>query len=238
MEHFRQDRRPLIAVLCHGQVLNGRPSQFTTEAFLAPVAAAGGSTILIPAIPDVVDIGAITRACDALLMTGSLTNVCPSRYGCSREEPDSNPDRDEVALRLSDSMIRAGRPVLGICLGMQELAVLHGSTLRVLDDDDDLHMSRRDWTDVSIFEHRHTVDIVSDRMAVMAGSNAVSVVSAHRQAIDRISSDLVIEATASDGTIEAFRADDEGRVCGVQWHPERLANTLDHALFRNLIDLA
>ena len=89
-----------------------------------------------------------------------------------------------------------------------------------------------------VFEHRHEVELLTSRMTSMAGASRVPVVSAHYQAIDRISDSLTIEAEADDGTIEAIRGDDEGRVCGVQWHPERLASQLDRALFRNLIDLA
>lgn len=234
----RPDNRakPLVAVVCHGQVFHDRPAQYATEAFLAPVAQAGGSTLLVPALPEVVDIKTIARVCDALLLTGSQTNVSPQQYGCDHHEPDANPDRDAVSLNLAEAMISAGRPVLGICLGMQELAVLYGSTLRRLECN--MHMAQRDWRDVSIFGHKHDVDLVTSRMVTMAGASKVPVVSAHRQAICQISSELTIEAEAEDGTIEAFRADEIGRVTGVQWHPERMASALDAALFRHLTELA
>lgn len=207
------------------------------EAFLEPIAEAGGSILLVPALPEVVDVMAISRTCDALLLTGSRTNMAPTTYGGPACAHGTNPDRDSVSLPLAERMISNGRPVLGICLGMQELAVLHGSTLRCLGRSP-THMAPCGPSGAEVFEHRHEVDLLTSRMVTMAGSPRVPVVSAHYQAIDHIADSLTIEAEADDGTIEAIRGDDEGRVCGVQWHPERLTSPLDHALFRNLIDLA
>jgi gamma-glutamyl-gamma-aminobutyrate hydrolase PuuD len=46
----------------------------------------------------------------------------------------------------------------------------------------------------------------------------------------------VVVATAADGTIEAVEGDHGHRVLGVQWHPELLAATAEHAaLFRWLV---
>lgn len=207
------------------------------EAFLDPVVKAGGSVLLVPAIPEAVDANAIARTCDGLLLTGSWTNMAPASYGGSSCTEGTNPDRDSVSLTLAERMIARGHPVLGICLGMQELAVLYGSTLRCLQKNP-THMAQCGPSGAGVFEHKHEVDLLSSRMTSMAGTSRVAVVSAHYQAIDRISNSLTVEAEADDGTIEAIRADEEGRVCGVQWHPERLVSRLDHALFRNLIDLA
>lgn len=224
--------------MCHGSVVHGRISQIATEQFLHPVSMAGGSVILIPAISGAVDIQAISKFCDALLLTGSWTNVSPARYGMKHVEPDANPGRDEIALSLAYSIISQGKPVLGICLGMQELNVLYGGTLQCVGKSG-LHMMEGDWREAPIFEHVHKVEICSDRMQGLAGGRKdVEIVSAHRQGVKTLGSNLVVEARAPDGLVEAFAADDEGRVCGVQWHPERLHNDLDRALFENLIKLA
>lgn len=224
--------------MCHGSVVHGRISQIATEQFLHPIIMAGGSVILVPAISGAVDFQAIGKLCDALLLTGSWTNVSPSRYGMNHDEPDANPGRDEIALSLAYSTISQGKPVLGICLGMQELNVLYGGTLQCVGKSG-LHMMDGDWRKAPIFEHVHRIEIHSDRMQSLAGGlKDIEVVSAHRQGVKTLGSGLVPEARAPDGLIEAFTADDEGRVCGVQWHPERLHNDLDRALFENLIKLA
>lgn len=233
-----QKRKPLVAVMCNGSVVHGRVSQIATEQFLHPIIMVGGSIILVPAISGAVDAQAISKICDALLLTGSWTNVSPSRYGMKHDDPEANPGRDEIALSLAYSIISQGKPVLGICLGMQELNVLYGGTLQCLGKSG-LHMMEGDWRDAPIFEHVHNIEICSSRMQELAqGRKNVEIVSAHRQGVKTLGSGLNVEARAPDGLVEAFAADNEGRVCGVQWHPERLHNHLDRALFENLIKLA
>lgn len=237
MDIIPASTKPLVAVLCHGSVMHGRPSQYATEQFLRPVASAGGSTFLVPALADVVDTRSIAERCDALLLTGSFTNVSPKRYGADHEEPDANPDRDQVAMELAGHMIGLRKPVLGICLGMQELAVLYGGTLRSLGNHG-LHMADMDWRDPDVFLHHHRVTLLTERMERMAGATTVEVTSVHRQGVDRLGSGLTVEAISEDGLVEAFRGDDEGRVTGVQWHPERARSPLDDSLFRNLVELS
>lgn len=229
-------KKPLVAIVCHGATQCDRKSQFTTDAFIRPIIMAGGSTILVPAIRDAVDIQTISQVCDALMLTGSSSMVSPARYNADHEEPDQNPDRDAVAFDLAEAMIGARKPVLGICLGMQELNVLYGGTLQYLDNHE-MHMKDADWKDISIFDHTHDITITSPILSRF-GESRQNIISAHRQGIRNLGSGLEIAAVADDGLIEAITGDKEGRVIGVQWHAERLKTEVDHGLIRNLIELA
>lgn len=233
MDHaVRSGSRPVIAVLCCGGSLIGRDMQFLANRFLAPLAAVGAAALLVPTMPHVVDALAVAARCDGLLLTGSNTNVSPSRYG-GGAEVDADHGRDEVALGVAEAMISAGRPVLGICRGMQELNVLHGGSLTVLDDVAGVHMRALDWDHPDVFNHGHDVDLVGDRLRGLAGTNRIPVASIHRQGIARLAGDLTLEATAPDGIAEAFSGS-AGRVVGVQWHPELMRSTLDRRLFEGL----
>lgn len=207
------------------------------DRFLAPVARAMGSVMIIPAMPDAVDAAQVALRCDALLMTGSCSNVSPARYGGSPGVHDRDDGRDEVAMRVADAMIEAGRPVLGVCRGMQELNVLFGGTLADLSDG--VHMDGTDWRDPRVFAHRHDVVLEgAGRLRGRSSSDVVSIFSAHRQGVRRLGAGLVVEARAGDGLVEAFSASPRGTVVGVQWHPELGRDPFDRSLFEDLVKAA
>lgn len=227
--------RPLVAVVCCGGVESGRRVQRVTERVIEAVARAGGNALLVPAMPSVVDAVQIARRCDALVLTGGPSHVSPVRYGAAPGCPTKEEAvRDEVALAVSAAMVSAGRPVLGICRGMQELAVLFGGTLRDLDDDG-THMSG-DWRHPDVIDHVHDVSLTHDGLlASLCGAFRVPVSSVHRQGVDRASRQMVVEALAHDGLVEAFSVRERSMVLGVQWHPERVRSTLDAEVFAEMV---
>lgn len=229
----RKGPTPVIAVICCGGSLMGRDMQFLANRFLHPLAATGSTALLVPTLASIVDARAIAMRCDGLLLTGSNTNVSPARYASDAEEIDADHDRDEVALGVAEAMIAARKPVLGICRGMQELNVLHGGSLAVLDDADHVHMADADWTDRGVFDHAHDVDLVGAHLRGLSGLERISVTSVHRQGIARLGSGLTLEGHAPDGIVEAFSGEG-GRVVGVQWHPELMRSPLDVALYEGL----
>ena len=121
--------RPVIGVLCCNEMAD-RPVQSVASRFIVPLSRwAGATVLLVPAISEASDAAAIAGRLDGLLLTGSRSNVAPHRYS---EDWDAGPldeERDEVALALAGHMIEAGRPVFGICRGLQEINVLFGGTL-------------------------------------------------------------------------------------------------------------
>jgi putative glutamine amidotransferase len=225
--------KPMIAVLCCGGSLIGRDMQFLANRFLAPLVSVGASAFLVPTIPEAVDVARIAGMCDGLLLTGSNTNVSPTRYESDDDDIDADHGRDEVALSLAEAMIGLGRPVLGICRGMQELNVLHGGSLRALDDPDGLHMRKADWADHAIFDHGHDVTLTGRHLRPLSDAATIRVASIHRQGIARLGTGLEIEAVAEDGVTEAFSGHG-GQVVGVQWHPELMRDAIDARLFQRL----
>lgn len=204
--------------------------------FLDPVIRAGGSALIVPSMPSVVDASQIALRCDALLMTGSCSNVGAHLYG-GVQSGMVDSGRDEVAMAVADAMIEAGRPVLGICRGMQELNTLFGGSLRDLDGES--HMAHLPWDDPLLLAHAHDIGLVEGgRLSASSSEKVVSIFSAHTQGVDRLGSGLEIEALASDGLVEAFSANVRAQVFGVQWHPEVGSSHLDQRLFADLVRAA
>ncbi|QAY75761.1 gamma-glutamyl-gamma-aminobutyrate hydrolase family protein [Sphingosinicella sp. BN140058] len=213
--------RPVIGVLCCNEQA-GRPIQAVASRFIEPLARlAGAAVLLVPALSDPFDARAVARRLDGLLLTGSRSNVAAHRYGGRRDDFPVDEQRDDVAMALAAHMIEEGRPVFGICRGLQELNVLFGGSLEQLsghhrDEAGDIPFE-------DLFAHRHDVDLTEGGIfAAAAGNRRISVNSVHHQGIGRLGQGLRVEAIAAeDNLVEAFSS----RPCGadllaVQWHPE------------------
>jgi putative glutamine amidotransferase len=212
--------RPLIGVLCCNEI-SERPIQAVASRFIEPLSRiSDAAVLLVPALPDTLDAAALAGRLDGLLLTGSRSNVAAARYGCTGGEEHSDPRRDEVALALSAAMIERGRPVFGICRGLQELNVLFGGTLTCAPPG---HQRGDAVPFEALFEHEHDVTLAPDGLlAASTGMRRLTVNSVHEQGIDRLGGGLQIEALAADdGLVEAFSATPCGApVLAVQWHPE------------------
>ncbi|RZT52958.1 putative glutamine amidotransferase [Sphingomonas sp. BK036] len=215
--------RPVVGVVCCNEVAD-RPIQAVATRFIDPLVQFADATILlVPAVADALDARSLAMRLDGLLLTGSRSNVAGDRYGGVDAADDTlDLDRDTVAFDLAARMIEAGRPVFGICRGLQELNVLFGGTLA--DTEAGHHRETHDATAYeSLFDHVHDVALQTGGLleTAMARSN-VTVTSVHRQGIDRLGAGLRVEAVATDdGLIEAFSARPcGGDVIAVQWHPE------------------
>lgn len=218
-------RRPVIGVLCCNEVA-ARPVQVVASRFIAPLTTLAQATVLlVPAMPGTADTDTLSAVLDGLLLTGSRSHVAPGRYGGAPLPDDQVTDdcRDEVALALAGRMIEAGKPVFGICRGLQEINVLFGGTLAAASHPGRHHRGAWEGDYDSLFDHGHDVELTPNgRLAGATGARRVRVNSVHQQGIDRLGRGLSIEAIAADdGLVEAVSARPcGGEVLGVQWHPE------------------
>ena len=215
--------KPVIGVLCCNEVAD-RPIQAVASRFIEPLVRLSGATVLlVPALIDTLDAEALGERLDGLLLTGARSNVSACRYGgVAGESGGLDEERDEVALALAGHMIEIGRPVFGICRGLQELNILFGGTLQ--DTDDGAHHPAGDDTAFEdLFSHQHEVELAEGgALARAVGARRISVNSVHRQGVGRLGSGLSVEAVAThDGLVEAFSGPGCGaEVLAVQWHPE------------------
>lgn len=156
---------------------------------------------------------------DILVMTGG-NDPDPALYGRSAEgcgKIDFQRPRWEMSLYRAAR--RSGVPVLGICLGMQTMAIAEGSSL--------IRDIPSFQGDAGFVEHHglaaspreHGIALGGGLLLELFGSGRI-VSSFHHQAVEQVPEGFSVVATAPDGIIEAMESAD-GLALGVQWHPER-----------------
>ncbi|MEA9786789.1 gamma-glutamyl-gamma-aminobutyrate hydrolase family protein [Xanthomonas campestris pv. raphani] len=192
----------------------------------AVVEAAGAQPVLLPSLQPPLDAGAWLQRLDGLLLTGAVSNVEPHHYSDepSWEGNPHDPARDATSLALIPQALARGLPVLAICRGLQEVNVALGGRLhqRVhevpgLAD----HREDRSAPLDTQYGPAHPVQLQPGGwLAAMSDTAQVQVNSLHGQGIATLAAGLVVEATAPDGLIEAFRGPGPGFLLAVQWHPE------------------
>jgi putative glutamine amidotransferase len=158
---------------------------------------------------------------DGVLVLGG-GDVDPSRYGGNTAEPtvhgvDTTADETEIDLVIG--AVENGRPVFGICRGLQLINVAFAGSLFEDLGPDSVHKVHRENPPMT----GHTVTVEPGTLlADVLGAGEVTVQSGHHQAVRRLGDRLRVSATAADGVVEAVELarPDEGWLLAVQWHPE------------------
>lgn len=160
---------------------------------------------------------------DGLVLQGGA-DVSPLTYGETplRDEWGGDRVRDLYEIDLLQEFVSHGKPVLGICRGLQLINVAHGGTLY---QDLALHhpQSGGHHDPDAYDQHFHEITLVAGTglARLYAGLGRVRVNSIHHQGIRDLGRDLVSEAVSvPDEVIEAIRWTGASYVVGVQWHPE------------------
>lgn len=165
--------------------------------------------------------GGSTVGCDALLLPGG-GDLEPWRYGQRNSASQGlEPERDAVELELLEQFTAQNKPVLGICRGIQTINVFFGGTLI---QDLPGHSA------VNGADRYHDVTTAPSLLRELYGE-AMIVNSAHHQAIDCVGRGLRVLQKAPDGTIEAI-CHEALPVWALQWHPERMPETIRRVMFR------
>jgi putative glutamine amidotransferase len=226
--------RPVLGLIACTREVEGEAAQAVINRYVAAASRhADASTLLIPTLAGAADPADILPRLDGLLLTGSPSNLEPHRYGVDVSDAAGpfDPDRDEMAMRLVAAMLDAGKPVFGVCRGLQELNVAFGGKLRRDLGDDDRrplsHHAPNGATLEQMFAHEHEVALAPNGVLRHSlGAARIRVNSVHYQGIDILGAGLTIEATADDGVVEAVSAwVGRAPVLAVQWHPEWSADT-------------
>ncbi len=213
------------------------PYYAVRENYLAAVVRAGGVPLPLPHEPRLA--GRYLALLDGLVVTGGAFDIDPALFGASRRHPSVTLKvrRTEFERRLVAGALAAGLPLLGICGGMQLLAVVAGGTL-IQHIPDEIPAALAHEQPNPRHEPGHEVEVVAGtRLHALTGRTRLRVNSAHHQAVARPGR-LRVSARAPDGVIEAVELGDHPFCLGVQWHPEYHVDPADAALFEGLVAAA
>ena len=181
---------------------------------------------MIPLLDD--DLGTlreIYERLDGILIPGGV-DINPAEYGEAVRPECGNldPARDRVELQLTRWAMEDGKPVLGLCRGLQVINVATGGSLWQDLATQGTSFQKHDYFPTAGFERdhlAHDVEVVaSTKLKRYLESSRVPVNSMHHQGIKQLGSGLVASAIAPDGLIEAVEGADDAFLIGVQWHPE------------------
>jgi len=232
--------RPIVVVPACTTLIEGYTFDAVGRKYTAAIAeVAECQPLHVPVGTGMSDIGAILEVADAILLTGSRSNVAPEQYG--EETPIKldalDPLRDALTLPLIRAAVERKTPLFAICRGFQELNVALGGSLHQAVHDVDGHTDHRARYELPLDEMYGPVHMVSlrGRLRDWIGNDKLMVNSLHWQGIARLADGLQPEAFAEDGLIEAVRGPDDETFClGVQSHPEWGAklNPVSTSLFR------
>ena len=185
--------------------------------YAVAVESTGGVPALLPPVAQPGSADVLTARLDGLVVTGGA-DVDPARYG-EQAHPSTarlRADRDAWELALLDAADALGLPVLGVCRGMQVMAVQAGGSLDQHTPDLTGHEGHSPGGDK--FGPVDVRTVPGTRVAAMLGERLT--VSCHHHQSVRSHPGFVPAASADDGTLEAFERPGEPFRVGVQWHPE------------------
>ncbi len=220
--------RPLIAILCNlSRADSGEFSARDTinRPYTEAVYAAGGLPFGLPCLDDEAAVRDLLGRADGLLITGG-EDVSPDLFG-----QDPHPQLGGVApwrdtldrIAVAYALERPELPVLGICRGIQSLAVFAGGTL-IQDVPSQVPGAIQHSQKAPGHHGSHAVrvearSLLADLVGELAMTNSF-----HHQAVAEVPPGFRASAWTSDGVIEAI-ARDGARFClGVQFHPELMVN--------------
>ena len=199
------------------------------EGYYKSVWKAGGVPVIIPPLSDTDSIINTLEHIDGLLLSGGA-DFNPLYAG---EEPDKrlsgiNSERDLPELLITQLAYNRQIPILGICRGIQTLALaLGGKVMQDISETAQIKHSQ----DADRSEPTHSVSVEEDSILYHIYKSYLSpltshhspllfVNSFHHQAVGDTGQRFRVTARSSDGIIEAMESTEHKRIMGVQWHPE------------------
>ena len=211
--HFPEAKpRPLIGISANTADID----LTLRRVYCDQIVRAGGVPMVLPPVDDAEVLINMFEGIDGLVLTGGA-DYNPLWYG---EQPEKelhtiNSTRDLPELLLTRLAFNRQIPILGICRGVQTMAIALGGNLV-----QDLKTTLKHSQDAPRSEATHSVTITEGSTLYGLYGQKTFVNSFHHQAVKDCGSHLHVVATAPDGVIEAVESTEQKALMGVQWHPE------------------
>lgn len=235
---MKREHKPLIGVTPQWDAEQQR--MWMRPNYMDCIFAEGAVPVLFPVTDNEEDIRRLVGSVDGVLLTGG-PDIDPALFG---EEPlegapfNHCPVREKLDMAVFRIANELGKPVFGICLGMQIINVALGGTL--WQDIPLQHPNRKVHQQPKPYDVPfHEVTLIEGTpMQKLLGTDRIRVNSCHHQAVKDLAPELTLCAVSEDGVTEAFCRENGSFIWGVQWHPEhtRLTDGYSQKLFGPFID--
>lgn len=227
--------KPIIGVSCNQRKWAGE--YYLRTDYVKAITENSGAPLLIPVSQDPQLLTDSLEYCDGLLLTGG-GDLGPDFHQEGKTPlllENIDEERDWFEIGLVRLALKARKPVLAICRGLQVLNVaLHGTLYHDLNTE--LPNSGSHQGDSIAGEASHQIYLKENTRLAKIFGEAALVNSAHHQAIKDLGVGLTVSGVSPDGLIEAVEGE-AGFILGVQWHPERLLHIpAMNQIFKDFID--
>lgn len=230
-------KSPVILIFCSRK----DDLTFCSIRYTDAIMSAGGIPLLVPMKTDETSLKQLCDLADGFLFAGGV-DLDPSLYGEEKLNDTVEIDamRDALEMSAVKFAFDTGKPILGICRGIQSVNVgLGGSLWQDIPAQIEGALCHRQNAPGT--ETTHTVNIKpGTRLYKITGAQTVKTNSFHHQAVKAPGKGLIVSAQSDDGVIEALESDDGRFLMLVQWHPEFTAVTdkVSAGLFKSFMEEA
>lgn len=202
--------------------------QYIEQSMAHWVMSGGALPVMIPSpagqsAPTEVHLNDYAQWLDGLVLHGGA-DVWPGSYGETplQERWSGDRIRDVYEQALVRAFVAAGKPVFGVCRGLQLINVAFGGTLlQDIGTQRPDALAHRDADSYDLNFHALEVQPNSRLSELLGGADSHKINSIHHQGIKDLAPGFVVEARCpEDGMIEAIRHTGPAYVAAVQWHPE------------------
>ena len=224
--------RPLIGITC-SKTNDGKIAM--SQNYLNSVWEAGAVGVFLAYTEDEQKLAEYAQVFDGFLFGGG-DDMDPAHYGEEKmfECVEIDADRDSFELGLYKHVKQTGKPILGICRGIQLLNVAEGGTLYQ-------HIEgHRQTPKPGNITEQHISVTSGSMLHALTGEESLFVNTFHHQNIKDIAPTLQTDAVSDDGYIEAVHMPGHQFFLAVQWHPEifRQSSVAMQKVFSAFVDAA
>lgn len=217
------DIKPKIAIMLDENTSAGATSYQLPKNYFRAISHAGAIPYGIPYCEDFIKNA--SSEFDGFFSTGAGTALPSEWYTEGQHALYPQSERTPIEIEIMKSFLKADKPVLGSCNGMQILAGIHGCKMRA-----DLGNTHRE---------NHIVHVKSDtHFANFLNTKEFIVNSRHGEAVAKVSDQVKVAAVSADGIVEAIEIPNKKFAIGLQWHQEDFWDRDHHAniVFKKFIE--